>query len=149
MTNITSLVLTAKVAFAVVTNVQHSDNASGCATCDGIRQHNWAVLHAYHDGWGKPYRPPTEKTVTTEVLEETTLHYNWLGQERSEKESKRVSWKRETFKLKEEWVSQSVSTNPPSPPQIFTLTNFGNQGIIVISNSFPSIVWTNRHLLSN
>jgi hypothetical protein len=94
-----------KEARSVVTNVTHGSNESGCKICSGSPGMIPAVFH-YGGQYAPcaPYKPATERTETTEVVETKTLTFSWDGKEYAVKRERVLSRKVKRWTLKENWV---------------------------------------------
>ena len=68
---------------AVVTNVVKADNERGCATCDMLERAAKSgqmplIYHLPHTA--ESYKPATERTETTTIIERRTLRFRWSGE---------------------------------------------------------------------
>lgn len=87
----------------VVTNVTTASNESGCQICSA----NPGLIPAVFHGGGfqpcAPYKPATEKTETTEIIEIKTLRFSWNGQDYALEQRKVLSTKTRKWVRKDNW----------------------------------------------
>jgi hypothetical protein len=97
--------LIAAVVISIITNVTTASNESGCKICSAAGPGFTPAV--YHSGGFRacdPYRPATERTETTTVVEIKTLRFVWEGKAYTAKEERVLSSKVRRWTLKNEWV---------------------------------------------
>jgi hypothetical protein len=96
----------ATLVLCVTTNVATTDNASGCKICFDAGPGSIPAVFYYNGSHVcAPYKPATERTETTEVIESGQVLFAWRG-ERMAVPFRRVlsrTVRRWTLKRTEQW----------------------------------------------
>lgn len=104
LTNGTDRISDARETVTITTNVTTSSNESGCKICTpGMVVATYTVGH-----WGgcQPYKPATEKTETTQVIETAVLRFVWRGMERVVMNTRILEEKVRKWKAETNWKEE-------------------------------------------
>jgi hypothetical protein len=95
----------AAVAITLVTNVVQTDNSSGCS------MHQPGVIPLVYGHNCTPYVPATERRLTTNVTELTTVKLTIAGEEKSFESQRLISSVTAVLRRLDEWKPAEIKTN--------------------------------------
>lgn len=99
--------LPATITINISTNVINGDNASGCNLCFDAQGHWKGFVPAVVNYEPcKPYHPPTERWVITNVISRVTLTIAWRGKSLTHSEDTMLSSVTNRWKLSSEWKQE-------------------------------------------